>query len=298
MMELEIAIEGPDHALVELSRRLVFLPLPVKVPGISGSGGEGRARIVLKETEEGLDETLHRISGAIRKVERILSLEDRLEIRVRNLAYSEPPGAGQGYRSPFKPVKTVTIVPWGPGLSCREDAGAIVIDPRDAFGTGRHPTSRLCLGYLEEMALAGPSGGRLRGKRALDFGCGTGLLAIAAVKMGAESVLGVEIDARSARTAEKNAALNGVSARVAVRNGSWASVRGRYDLVLANVVPSVLFRTGRQIPSHLAAGGEAVVSGFGESRINEVVAFFEALGLDLGGVYRMDGWGAAAFLKA
>ena len=295
-MEIEIAIEGPAHALSELSRLLVFMRPPMKNPEPC-RGREGRAKIVLIEAEQELDETLRRISGAIRSVERLLSLPDRLEIRVRNLAYSEPPAAGQGYRTPFKPGSTVTIVPWGPDLCSWEGEKTIVIDSRNAFGTGRHPTSRLCLQVLEDMALGGAWGGRLRGKRVLDFGCGTGLLAIAAVKMGARVALGVEIDPRSARTAEKNAALNRVSDKVAIRQGSWASVRGRYDLILANVVPAVLLRTGRRIPSHLEDGGEAVVSGFGENRTGEVKAFFETLGLALEGVYRTEGWGAAAFVK-
>jgi ribosomal protein L11 methyltransferase len=103
---------------------------------------------------------------------------------------------------------------------------------------------------------------RLQSAEVLDFGCGTGLLAIAALKMGAKKALGVEIDHQSAQTAIKNVELNGLSEEILIKEGSWEVVEGKYDLILANLVTAALFRAGKHISGHLKDHGKVVVSGF------------------------------------
>jgi ribosomal protein L11 methyltransferase len=168
----------------------------------------------------------------------------------------------------------------------------VVLDPAHAFGTGRHPTTRMCLACLEEL---GPE--RLGGMRVLDFGCGTGVLALAALRLGASEALGVERDAAAARAAERNVALNRLEERIRIRTGSWDVVTGGYDLVLANLVPAALVRTENRVFRHCRPGGTAVISGFGRERSDEVEAFFKATGLVPLKRIHLDVWGALVMTR-
>jgi ribosomal protein L11 methyltransferase len=282
-MEIEIAITGPFHAVSALSERLAYLS-----PAFEETA-EGSGTLRIKETEIGLDDSLLAISRIVTRLEKDYSLDGGLDLRVKNLAYSEPE-RGESSKEAFSPISSILVQPWHASLSRAPDRRTIVIDEHHAFGTGRHPSTVLCLRAVEEMALSQEGIG---GKDVLDFGCGTGLLAIAAVKMGAERAVGVEIDHDSAATATKNVFLNQVSGRVTVLHGSWEVVQQEvYDLILANLVPSVLFRTGHQIVNHLEKNGRVVVSGFSEKQVEEVEAYLCSLGLQVIKRSCLDGWTA------
>ncbi len=288
-VKIEIAVQGSLLALSRLRERLQSsFPVAEVFPDGPDKGREGR--ICLVEDEKGLDEKLLQISRAMRGVETDLGCNGTLEMRVRNLAYSEPPAGSESVREPFCPIPSLTVQPWSRSLSlpCGLDERSIVLDMGNAFGTGKHPTSRLC---LEILARAAEEEGLGR-TRVLDFGCGTGLLAIAAVKMGAPCAVGVEIDELSCRTARRNVSMNGLAGRVEIRHGSWETVRETYDLVLANVVPAVLLRTGNHIPPRLRNGAKAVLSGFAVSQLDEMSLHFQLLGLTEKDRPVLEGWAA------
>jgi ribosomal protein L11 methyltransferase len=269
-MKIEIAIEGPCEALRALHRKLAFGSEEVE-QGVDKD--PQRAKLILVEEDERVNQVLIRISEI---AERELRIAESLEFRVRNLAYSEPSPWCESLREPFQPVPSLTVRPWSPTASRSDDRHEILLDSDLAFGTGRHPTTQLCLKALQDLScgLWGVSG-----KSVLDFGCGTALLAIAAAKLGASHCQAVEIDPEAAATAKRNVVLNGLSDRVVISQGSWEAVEGRVDLLLANLVPSVLLRTGSEIPAHLREQGRAVVSGFGRNQSQEVEDFFSRLGL-------------------
>ncbi|MEJ2024222.1 MAG: 50S ribosomal protein L11 methyltransferase, partial [Deltaproteobacteria bacterium] len=127
--------------------------------------------------------------------------------------------------------------------------------------------------------------------------CGSGLLAIAAVRLGAANAVGVEIDASSVLTARDNVERNGLSDRIQIREGSWDVAHERYDLIPANLVPSVLLRSGTAIPNRLQGHGAAVVSGFGKSRLDEMAAFFSEVGLTLHEGRSLKGWGVLLLVR-
>src|SRR5450756_728129 len=117
------------------------------------------------------------------------------------------------------------------------------LDPGMAFGTGLHPTTRLCLAALETLAEEGLlARGRARNgaARVIDVGCGSGILAIAAGKLGAGEMLGVDTDPIAVESTTANARLNGQSRRLRVRQGSAPSGEGPFDIVLANLIASLL----------------------------------------------------------
>ncbi len=282
-MKIEIAIEGPWEAVLALRQRL---PKGSEKLDRGLEEDPQRARLILVEEDDRVNQILIRISEI---AERELRIAEELEFRVRNLAYSEPSAWCESLREPFQPVPSLTLRPWSPSASLSHDRHTIVLDSNLAFGTGRHPTTVLCLKAIHDLS-HGSWG--LSGKSALDFGCGTALLAIAAVRLGAGHCQAVEIDPEAAATAKRNVVLNGLSDRIVISQGSWEAVEGKVDLLMANLVPSVLLRTGFEIPVHLDEHGHAVVSGFGRNQSQEMEDFFARLGLKITERLEREGWRA------
>lgn len=288
-MKFEIAVEAETDLLRALCLALDVPPETVRETGVSESGpNNSLGRLVFEEVEGGVDPRLQELSRTMDRIERQQGTKGAFSIRVRNRAYAEPPIGGDRPRSPFRPVPSVLIQPWYPGLDLDQarESRALVVDPSHAFGNGRHPTTRMCLACLETLR------DRLKGVQVLDFGCGTALLALAAVRLGAEGALGVERDPAAARAAERNLTLNGLADRIRIRVGSWEAVQGTYPLLLANLVPAALLQTGGRVFEHLSPGGTVVISGFGRARTEEMEAFFAETGLLPERRMHLDAWGA------
>jgi ribosomal protein L11 methyltransferase len=149
------------------------------------------------------------------------------------------------------------------------------LDPGMAFGTGLHPTTRLCLAAVESAA----DRGLLDGARVLDVGCGSGILAIAAAKLGAAAVLGVDTDPIAVEATIANAARNGLADRILGRPGSLPSSEPGFDLVLANLIASVLIALAAPLRDELRPGGTLLASGIFEDREADVRAAFGSVGL-------------------
>jgi ribosomal protein L11 methyltransferase len=170
--------------------------------------------------------------------------------------------------------RTVIVPRW---LEHEPEPGQIVItlDPGMAFGTGTHPTTRLCLEAMERYA-SGLSGAQ----RVLDMGTGSGVLSIAAAKIGAAFVDALDIDELAVDAARENVAENGVSGQVEVRLGSLEAARGPYDVILVNILAEVicaLLKAG--LAGHVRQGGTVIASGIIDEREAEVRAAFEQSGL-------------------
>lgn len=279
-MQFEISIEGPSHALRAVRNELGH-PFPPIHP-LSRDGDDSKARMVLLiDGPDRLDEHMLVLTAAMETVERRLSMDRTLDIRVRNLAYSEPPGASPQFSEPFQPIPKLTIQPILRSLPRPSDAHTILLDPGNAFGTGKHPSTVLCLQAIHRMAEATSGSFSLPSADVLDFGCGTGLLAIAAVKMGAQRALGVEIDPASAETARDNVRRNGLADRIEIRQGSWEVVRNRYHMIVANLVPAALLKSIPHLPLHLREAGVAVLCGFGNQQAEIVKAGCESSGFSI-----------------
>jgi ribosomal protein L11 methyltransferase len=158
------------------------------------------------------------------------------------------------------------------------DDVVLAIDPGMAFGTGLHPTTRLCLTALESIA----DDGRVGGARVLDVGCGSGILAIAAVKLGASDALGVDTDPIAIESTMANARRNRLARRIRARAGSIPSGEPAFDLVLANLIAGVLVPLAGALRDELRPGGTLVASGIFVDREAEVRSSFEASGLRVG----------------
>jgi ribosomal protein L11 methyltransferase len=167
----------------------------------------------------------------------------------------------------------------------------LALDPGMAFGTGLHPTTRLCLLGLEALA----DDGRLRaGSRVLDVGCGSGILSLAAVRLGAGSVLGLDIDPIAVEATTANARRNRVARRVRARLGGLPSDERPFDLVVANLIASVLVRLAEELAGEVAPRGAWLVSGIFVDREAEVRRALAGAGLEVAGRWAEDDWVALA----
>lgn len=156
----------------------------------------------------------------------------------------------------------------------------IIIDPGGAFGMGDHPTTRATL----ECALS------LNGSNALDLGCGSGVLAIALAKFCGIRCVAIDIAPAAVEATLQNAALNGVADMIVIEQGDVRSVRGTYDIVLANILAPVLLSDAADIALRVTTGGTLVLSGFTATRLNDVESAYLALGLVRTGLTEIDGW--------
>jgi ribosomal protein L11 methyltransferase len=168
-------------------------------------------------------------------------------------------------QSQFAPIQIDERLWIVPSWHEAPDGGAVNIelDPGMAFGTGSHPTTRLCLEWLCEVVRPGCV--------VLDYGCGSGILGIAAARLGAETVLGVDIDERALEVARANAARNGVGARMRVQH-SGAALETVFDLVVANILTNPLCVLAPAIAARIAAGGRVALSGVLEQQADRVIA--------------------------
>jgi ribosomal protein L11 methyltransferase len=143
----------------------------------------------------------------------------------------------------------------------------VVIQPSMGFGTGHHATTRLMLRALQELPLDG--------RTTLDIGCGSGVLAIAAVRLGARTALGIDIDPDALDNARENAELNHTGDRVRFDLGDFREMSRSADVVMANLTGALLANSADTLSRMVAPGGFLIVSGFMESEKDAVVAALE-----------------------
>ena len=163
------------------------------------------------------------------------------------------------------------------------DRVVLTLDPGMAFGTGTHETTSLCLETLDACIHGG--------ERVLDIGTGSGILAIAALKLGAKSAEGVDIDPMCVRTAGENAERNGVADRLTVLVGDLSDkATGVYDVICANIVANAIKALAPSAAPLLKEGGVFMASGIIDEREAEVAAALEAAGFTLTETKRKNGW--------
>ena len=184
------------------------------------------------------------------------------------------------------------IVPWNhalPEAADNPDAAVVRLDPGLAFGSGTHPTTALCLQWLDALA----SEGALHGAEVLDFGCGSGILALAALKLGAARAVGVDNDPQALLASHDNAERNDVGDRLAVYLPADEPA-ATYPIVVANILASALDALAETLASRVAPGGRIALSGILAGQSDELLdrygAWFDALAVTQQGDWvRIDG---------
>jgi ribosomal protein L11 methyltransferase len=225
-------------------------------PGSVNSPGWERSRVVAL-FEPGAD-----IAALLAQASQAIGLAGVPDWVVEEVAEQNWVQLTQSQFDPIRVSERLWIVPsWHD--SPDPDAVNLILDPGMAFGTGSHPTTRLCLEWLERNVASGCT--------VLDYGCGSGILAIAAARLGAARVAGVDIDPQAVVAAQANAERNGVTALFA---DSTQPVAGEYDLVVANILSNPLRVLAPAICAHVRSGGRLALSGILREQADEIIAIY------------------------
>jgi len=193
----------------------------------------------------------------------------------------------RAWRNSFEPVRvspTLVVKPTWSKLQAREGQVVIEIDPTLAFGTGHHPTTAFCLRMVERVKVARGKSSMQEPLSLLDCGCGTGILAIAAARLGYASVIGFDYDRQAVRVARANAKLNRVDHRMniiknkledfSLKRGSAA----KFTLVTANLAVDLLVANARRLTQFVRLGGTLALAGVLDRDAGRVMAVFRKLG--------------------
>ena len=192
-------------------------------------------------------------------------IDDLPEIELEDVAEQDWVRLTQSQFDPIRVNDRLWIVPsWH--VAPNPDAINLVLDPGLAFGTGSHPTTFLCLQWLTDVLRGGET--------LLDYGCGSGILGIAAAKLGAASVLGVDIDRNALTAARDNAANNHVTLGL---SHSGEKLEERFDIVVANILTNPLCVLAPLLVAHIAPGGYIALSGVLASQAEQVIAAYAPL---------------------
>ncbi|MBS4786028.1 MAG: 50S ribosomal protein L11 methyltransferase [Clostridiales bacterium] len=191
--------------------------------------------------------------------------------------------AWKTYYHPTKLGERLVVCPSWEEYQPAEGEVVITLDPGMAFGTGSHDTTRLCLQLLEQHCAPG--------KRVLDIGSGSGILAISSVLLGCDRAVGVEIDPTAVRVARENSAINHTDDRVEFLCGDLVQqVSGRYHIVCANIVADVIIRLLPDVGQFMEEGAALILSGIIDEREADVLAALEQNALAVAQRRESAGW--------
>jgi ribosomal protein L11 methyltransferase len=188
----------------------------------------------------------------------------------------------ESWKRHFKPIEISDLLLVKPSWSkrCpRKNQAVVILDPGLSFGTGQHPTTEFCLGEIVRCL-------KIRTSQSfLDIGMGSGILAIAAAKLGFNPVRAIDFDPEAVRVARANSKTNGVSDKIKIVRGDVtklsAKPKERFDLICANLISNLLISERKKIAAQLKPGGILVLAGILKSEFSEVQKEFESLGLKL-----------------
>lgn len=244
-------------------------------------------------------------------------IEDKLAAIGSYLRENGPPFAGFVFKAPtvktlreedwannwkehFKPArigKRIIIKPTWEDYQPSPGDIILEVDPGMAFGTGTHPTTRLCLEAMEGIVCREGSYADAPRKleTALDVGTGSGILAIGAVKLGIERVTAIDIDPESVHTAQENININGATSAVSVSGALLQDLEGSFDLILANILAEALVELSGELVRRLNPGGFLILSGILTEKEELAANGFAPFGLRLVETSREGDWSCLAY---
>ncbi|MFH1138148.1 MAG: 50S ribosomal protein L11 methyltransferase [Pseudomonadota bacterium] len=282
---LQFEIETPLGLTGDLAVRIMSI-----WPNLEIAPEENRVVFHLP-VDERLDVNISLLEEALQAFERARNL-DELNIVTRNLT---GPDAGPDR------IEAGRFLILRPGRPVgRLDAGReiLFLESNAAFGAGGHPSTRLMLKALEDFFSSPPGAPSREGARVLDAGTGSGILSLAAARLGAGPIRAVDIATEAVEAAARNLALNRLTDRVEVEKLPADQAEGEYDLILANMTPSVLLRTVKKLVGFLAPPGVLILAGFADSQASQVVGALTKSAMVTQKSYSNSGWSALLMVRS
>jgi len=208
-----------------------------------------------------------------------------MELSLTNVREEDWSNNWKKYYKPVRISDRLVIKPTWEDYEPKEGEYVLNLDPGMAFGTGTHETTVLCLRLLDRHVNTGDT--------IADIGCGTGILSIAALLLGADRATAIDLDTNAVMVARENARLNGVEDRMQVIHGNLLDkVQGRYDIITANIIADAIISLTQHIRNYLKPGGIFISSGIILERLPEVVEKIEESGLEVIHKETMGEWAA------
>ena len=242
------------------------------------------------EFDETVDRELKKLETVLGKFEKARMAEDQVPIAIRNLG--EP-----DQEAPY--VSIAGFIFTGSAEDPGDSVGNTIITfaPGHAFGTGSHPSTGLALTALKEFYTPGPGHPDRLGSSVLDAGTGSGILALAAARLGTGPVLAVDSSSVAVDAARANSAGNNLTPQIEVALKPVKDVDGRFDLILANLTHSVLLKSAANLVNLLNPGGTLIAAGFTDTQTPGVHKSMSKAGAMMIKSYSLSGWTALSFKK-
>lgn len=250
----------------------------------------GRSRITFYiENDAKATETVAAVRIALASLKRQRADCGTLKLSMKDIQNSDWENNWKQFYKPMEIGERLLVIPaWEQAKE--SERVKLILNPGLTFGTGSHATTRLCLTLLEKSVRGG--------EKVLDLGCGSGILSIAALRLGAGYAFGCDIDEKCETVAYENAALNGITKeRYTVRTGDVtgdpslaAAIGTGYDLILANIVADVILSLSSHVGRYLAPGGLFLCSGIIDTRAEEVKSRLTADGWQISETRQSEGW--------
>lgn len=276
MQYIQIKITHPENAREPLIALLYDL----------GMKGIYEDSVVNAYFDEDADSRL--ICARIKELESFLKLDDPIATEACFLPDTD---WNEEWKKSFTPIevgRSLIITP--PWLSADGERTEIIVDPAMAFGTGHHETTRRCLELIEQISPETDL------SNFLDLGAGTGILSIAASKLGFKKITAIDNDSLAHEAAIKNAQLNRLD-NIEVMLGTISDVRGRFAMIAANLISETLIDHANAIAGLLANGGKLILSGMLQGQQDEVISKYTESGLSLSKIFHDDKWVTLVFQK-
>ena len=282
MLELEVEIN--PELTGDLASRIMS-----RWPGLEVETHDNSVTFAIPVNNR-LDEGLQAVEAALQKIEQVRGLEE-LNVRARNVFGPDTgPEAINLGRFVIRHPETVAI--------SNPDRITLVVDAGQAFGTGGHASTALALTAIEQYFSPPPGAPSTQGNRVLDVGTGSGVLALAAARMGAGPVLAVDPSAEAIEAARLNVERNQLTDQIALEQCAADQISGEFDLIVANLVTSVLTRTQRKLAKLMAPQGAMIVAGFADAQTPQIVKALTKTGLVTSKSYSRDGWTGLILVRA